>query len=92
LEERGRAVSSLEASLASGAVTARAVGVLSALDAELRGHTEDQRGLEDAVRVLMEERVEVTTAGLRKAAEKVAGTDLSAFFRRQVGHSAAPES
>lgn len=85
MEERGREAASLEVSDSSGAVTARAVTVLVALDQEIRAHTEDQRGLEDAVRVLVESRADVTTASLRAVAEQVSGADLTVFFRRRVG-------
>jgi hypothetical protein len=85
MKERGRQVSSLAVDDSSGEITARGVTVLYALDAEIRSRTEDQRGLEDAVGVLVAARPKVTNAELRAAAEQVAGGELSAFFRRQVG-------
>lgn len=85
MEERGRQARSLEVAEALGPITARGVTVLRALDAEIRERTGGEQGLENAVRVLLESRPDVTTDRLRAAAEQVSGADLSAFFRRHVG-------
>jgi hypothetical protein len=61
-----------------GAVTARAVGVMRALDEEIRRVRGGKAGLDDVVRLLPRGGV-VTTEAFRAAAERVAGRPLSAF-------------
>ncbi|MBW2494539.1 MAG: hypothetical protein JRE43_07280 [Deltaproteobacteria bacterium] len=87
MKQRAKAVPSLEVASARGEITDRAVIALRALDAEIREHTQDQRSLEDAVRVLSESRLDITTAQLKNAAEQVSGADLSGFFRQHVGEA-----
>ena len=67
-----------------GASTARAVGVLRELDAELRGRTEQQKNLDDVVAELARKRQAVSTAAFRSTAEHVSGLDLGEFFRTKV--------
>lgn len=89
LEARGRSVKKVETDHSEGAVTARAVSVLVALDERLRKGSDGQHSLDDVVRVLSEKRGEVTTPELRALAEDLGGGDLSAFFSRRLGSSAA---
>jgi hypothetical protein len=84
LAERG-AGARLRGDRASGAVTARAVTVLRALDREIRARTEDRRSLDDAVRALAARDERLTTEALRATAEHLVDGDLGAFFKRQVG-------
>jgi hypothetical protein len=67
-----------------GASTARAVGVLRELDAELRGRTEQQKNLDDVVAELARKRQAISTSAFRSTAEHVSGLDLDAFFRTRV--------
>jgi predicted metalloprotease with PDZ domain len=83
IEERG-AGARLRGRDSSGASTARAVGVLRDLDAELRGRTEELKNLDDVVAELARTRQAVSTAAFFATAERVSGLDLSAFQRNRV--------
>lgn len=90
LEERGRGVLRLLVDRAGSQETARAVTVLRELDAKLRADSEDERSLDDVVRVLAERRGTLTVATFRELAQETAGSDLSDFFRRRgLGESPA---
>ncbi len=58
-----------------GAVTARAVGVMRAVDAEIRRARSNQASLDDVVRLLPRGEA-VSVAGFRAVAERVAGRPL----------------
>lgn len=82
LERRGRKAKRLRVSNAHGAITAQAVGVLEALDRELR-----QRGdcdLDAVLAALTAQDEPVTTAGFQALCERLSGLDLNAFFRDRV--------
>lgn len=84
LATRGRSVRSLVATeRASGAVTARAVGLLHELDEEIRAATGGQRSLDDVVRALVHSPEAVSLAHFRTVCEKVAGAGLGDFFARR---------
>jgi len=85
LARRGRTVRSVVATeRASGAVTARAVGLLRDLDAEIRDATGGQRSLDDVVaRLVTDSNEAVSLASFRKLCEEVAGTELADFFSRR---------
>lgn len=81
---RGRGVRSVVATeRASGAVTARAVGLLRELDDEIRAATGDERSLDDVVRALIESPEAVSLAHFQALCERVAGTKLRDFFARR---------
>jgi predicted metalloprotease with PDZ domain len=84
LAEKGAKAATLRVAHADAAVTARAVGVLRRLDALLREVTAGQRSLDDILRALDAERIEVTTDSFRELAERIAGHDLGDFFRKNV--------
>jgi len=84
LEKRGRKVKSVVGSESRGAMTARAVMILYALDAEIREATEGARSLDDVLRRLAVERDEVTEERFRAIAEEVAGQSLESFFMNEV--------
>jgi predicted metalloprotease with PDZ domain len=84
LERRGRRAV-LAGQHSSGAETARAVGVLRALDQLIRRETDERMNLDAVVAVLARQQEPVTTAGFRATAEKVTGLDLGSFFRTRVG-------
>lgn len=83
MADRGSSVKQLETDDASGALTARAVTVLRALDAEVKTATDGRARLADAVRLLTASGGKVTSESLRVAAEEVSGTDLTDFFTSQ---------
>lgn len=84
LAERGAGASVLDVERAVGPVTARAVGVLHALDAELRRGSEGALSLDDVMRRLARERGAITSERFRKVVDEVAGRSLGAFFRANV--------
>jgi len=84
LAERGRSVRSVVATpRASGAVTARAVGLLRELDGEIRAATDGARSLDDVMRELTRSNEAVSLAHFREICEEVAGTSLADFFSRR---------
>jgi hypothetical protein len=84
LARRGRKVTNVTGTEARGALTARAVLILYALDTELREATEGARSLDDVLRRLAVERAEVTEQRFREIAEDVAGESLERFFRNEI--------
>jgi hypothetical protein len=84
LEEHGRSVRRLEVDRASGAVTARAVTVLHALDLELRSKTDGAKSLDDVFRSVVSEGGAMTSERFRRIAEESTGVALEEFFERHV--------
>ncbi|HTO09158.1 MAG TPA: hypothetical protein VMR86_19055 [Myxococcota bacterium] len=82
--EKGKEAAHLRSRSVSGAGTARSLTVLRALDQRIAEHTHGQKTLDDVVRILVGEGGTVTTDRVEKAAEKVSGLDLSAFFKSEV--------
>lgn len=81
---RGRGVRSVVATeRASGAVTARAVGLLRDLDGEIRAASAGARGLDDVVHELATVPQTVSLARFRALCERVAGAPLPDFFARR---------
>jgi len=78
LAEWAKQAGPLEVDRSQGAVTARAVGIMRALDEEIRRVRGGQAGLDDVVRLLPRGDA-LTTEGFRAAAERVAGRPLSAL-------------
>ncbi len=78
LAEWGKQAGPLDGPRSSGAITARAVGILRALDGEIRAARPESAGLDDVVRSLPRG-VPVTREDLRIAAERVAGRPLNAL-------------
>lgn len=84
LEREGRAVRSVVATpRASGAVTARAVGLLRDLDAEIRAATRDAHGLDDVLREIVAAPETLSLEHFRALCEKVTGSGLEDFFSRR---------
>jgi predicted metalloprotease with PDZ domain len=75
---------------AAGTVTARAVGLLRDLDAEIRAATGGARSLDDVVRELVGSREAVSLAHFRRVCERVTGRSLPAFFDRRELDGAPP--
>ena len=78
LAEWAKQADSLAGVRSQGAVTARAVGVMRSLDAEIRRLRGGKAGLDDVVRLLPRGEA-VTAEAFRAAAVKIAGGPLSAF-------------
>ncbi len=78
LAEWAKQAGPLGVARSQGAVTARAVGVMRALDEEIHRVRGAKVGLDDVVRLLPRGEA-VTTESFRSAAERVAGRPLSAF-------------
>ncbi|MGH8624443.1 MAG: hypothetical protein ACREYC_03890, partial [Gammaproteobacteria bacterium] len=80
LSDWGKDVTSLRQRHASGAVTAKAVGVFRALDQEIRKRTKGQHNLDDVARELASDyRKPVSLKKLREVAEQIAGGSLEAL-------------
>jgi len=80
LAEWAKQADALAGSRSQGAVTARAVGVMRALDDEIRRVRGGKAGLDDAVRLLPRGKA-VTVEAFRAAAEKVASRPVEALPR-----------
>ena len=76
LAEYGQKASTLEVERSHGPITAKAVGVLRALDNEIREKTNNNASLDNVVKLLAAQRGEITLDRVRKVAEQVAGTPL----------------
>jgi hypothetical protein len=82
LADRGAKAERLRTGGAKGAVTARAVGVLVAVDEEIRRQSDGRYRLDDVVAALATERVKVSTASFRELIERVTGVDVGDVLRR----------
>jgi len=91
LSERGRSVKTLYISRSSGAVTARAVGILKAADAELRRSTEGKHTLDAVARAMMKARKPVSLKQLRNLTRVLAGRDLKALSDAALPGDELPE-
>ena len=77
LAEYGEQALTLQAERSHGPITAKAVGVLRALDNEIRENTNNNASLDNVVKALAAQRGEITLDHVRKVAEQVAGTQLN---------------
>jgi hypothetical protein len=84
LAEKGRGVSRVTVEHATGAVTARSVGLLLELGEEIKRASNGTKGLDDVVRALAESPEAISLAHFRAIAESVAGASLAPFFERGV--------
>jgi len=82
--ERGKEAAHLRSKTISGAGTARALTVLRTLDQRIREATHDAKSLDDVLRILVAEGGTLTTDRVQRAAERVSGQDLAAFFKAEV--------
>ena len=78
LAEWAKLAGPLEGARSQGAVTARAVGVMRAVDEEIRRARGNQASLDDVVRQMPRDEP-VTAAGFRAVAERVAGRPLTSL-------------
>jgi predicted metalloprotease with PDZ domain len=84
LAEKGRGVSRVTVEHATGAVTARSVGLLLELGEEIKRASNGTKDLDDVVRALAESPEAISLANFRAIAESVAGASLAPFFERGV--------
>jgi predicted metalloprotease with PDZ domain len=74
-DEAGR----LQTDRSRGAVTARAVGLLAAVDEEMRRRSGGEASLDDVVRALSEHHERVSVDTLRREAERILGGPLESL-------------
>lgn len=79
LEQWAERAEGLEGRRSTGARTARAVGVMRALDAELRRRSNGKHSLDDVARALSEDGAPVSVERLRRLAASLAGGPLEAL-------------
>ncbi len=79
LDAWGDQVGDLQAGSSSGARTARAVGIMQALDAELKEGSKNVYSLDDVARRLSVEGEPVTLERLRQVSENLVGKPLMAL-------------
>jgi hypothetical protein len=75
----------LDVEIASGPVTARAVGIMRKLDHEIHSKTRNQKSLDDVVRLLVAAQQKVSLPRLRKAVADLIGESADALSTRQLG-------
>jgi hypothetical protein len=75
----------LDVERSTGAVTARAVGVMRKLDREIHSKTDRKKSLDDVVRHLMSTQQKVSCDRLRQAVVKVMGEPADALSDEQLG-------
>lgn len=68
----------------TGAMTARAVGVMADLDAELRDESDGRSNLDDLLRELVSRDDDVTVGALRDAAEDILGSPAGTLSSRRL--------
>lgn len=73
LAEWGKTAGRLDVPRSSGATTARAVGALREIDAQIRSLSKGKASLDDVVRAMAAESGDVTLAGFRAQVESAAG-------------------
>ncbi len=84
IEEKGRAVKRVTVVRSTAATTARAVTLLRELDQQIRRFSGGRKNLDDVVRALVEAPQAISLAHFRAVSERVAGSDLAAFFDQSV--------
>lgn len=84
MRKRGRKAKTLFVERASGDVTRRAVGVLAALDDEIRTRTKGQASLDDVARLVSSDPEPVTYDRFRQQVSEVVGKPLKSFFDGRV--------
>ncbi len=81
LAKKGKKAGRLGVAESSGAVTARAVVVLRALDTEIRERSAGKASLDDVVVALSRANIELTVEGFQQIAQSSTGVDLAPFFK-----------
>lgn len=85
LAEWGHEAPTLFERRSSGPITARAVGVMRALDREIREASGGEASIDDVARGLAEDRGKVTLARFRHLSEEAAGGPVKALDRDKLG-------
>jgi hypothetical protein len=89
LEQWAKQAGPLDVDVASGPVTARAVGVMRKLDHEIYKKTNHEKSLDDVVRLLVAARQKVDCERLRQAVVEVMGQEADSLSDKQLGFGAA---
>jgi M61 glycyl aminopeptidase len=76
LAKRGESVSRLNVDQSHGAITAKAVGEIRALDAELRAGSNNKLSFDNIVRELATQSGKITVGSVRSIGKKLSGTEL----------------
>ncbi|MCW8126013.1 hypothetical protein [Microbulbifer halophilus] len=85
LVQWGREAPTLFKRRSSGPITARAVGVMRALDREIRSASDGEKSIDDVARGLAEDRGEVTLARFRQLAEQAADGPVKTLDKDSLG-------
>ncbi len=84
LAKRGGAVQRVGGDDSRGDITARAVGLLHELDAEIVRVSDGEKNLDDVLRALVGGTGAITLESFRATCERVAGAPLARFFDRSI--------
>ena len=84
LEQWAERIKSLQGRRSTGARTAKGVTVMRALDAELRGRSQDEHSLDDVARTLAEDGAPVSLQRLRRISAALAGGPLEALSDKRL--------
>jgi hypothetical protein len=84
LEKRGQEAERLDVDVSRGAVTARAVGIMRALDREIHAKTDRQKSLDDVVQQLVATQQKVSLPMLRQAVLESIGAPADALSDRRL--------
>ncbi|MEE9355141.1 MAG: hypothetical protein V3U75_06080 [Methylococcaceae bacterium] len=76
LEEWGEEANKLNVKRSHGPITAKAVGVLLALDKEIRAKTDDKANLDDLAKALVAMKKDLSLERVRKISEQIVGTPM----------------
>jgi hypothetical protein len=85
LEKRGQQAERLDVDVSRGPVTARAVGIMRALDHEIYAKTNHQKSLDEVVQQLVASRQKVSLPLLRQTVVEVMGSPADALSGRRLG-------
>jgi hypothetical protein len=85
LEKRGQQAERLDVDVSRGPVTARAVGIMRALDHEIYAKTNHQKSLDEVVQQLVASRQKVSLPLLRQIVVEVMGATADALSDRRLG-------
>jgi hypothetical protein len=88
LAEWAKEAGSLDVDPSRGPVTARAVGIMRKLDREIYKKTDDEKSLDDVVRILTASRQKANIERLRQAVEEVMGEQSETLTDDHLGFNA----
>ncbi len=91
MEKWAQQAGPLDVDVSRGPVTARAVGIMRALDHEIHKKTNRQKSLDDVVRLLVAAEKKVNTENFRQAVVEVMGEPAESLTDRQLGLNSSSE-